>query len=56
MPKPKDPETTAMQTIALVLAPLAQFERDRIGRWVYDRYVAEPTAPLVDDASPKTDR
>lgn len=45
MPKPKDPETTAMQTIALVLAPLAQPERDRIARWAYERYAISPFVP-----------
>jgi hypothetical protein len=39
MPKVKDPETTAMQTIALLLAPLSPDERERIVRWADDRYV-----------------
>jgi len=35
-----------MQTIALVLAPLSQVERERVVRWAYDRYVVPfgPTA------------
>ena len=47
-PKPKDAEVTAMQTIALVLAPLSQVEKERVVRWAYDRYlvpVGPPPAP-----------
>jgi len=52
MPKPKDPEATAMQTIALLLGPLAPVERDRIAHWVWDRYVSAPLAavPIADAA------
>jgi hypothetical protein len=45
-PKPKDAEVTAMQTIALVLAPLTQVEKDRVVRWAYDRYIA-PVGPTA---------
>ena len=50
-PRPKDAEVTAMQTIALVLAPLSQVEKERVVRWAYDRYVVPfgPTAmPMID--------
>jgi hypothetical protein len=47
--KERDAETTAMQTIALLLAPLAEQERDRIVRWAYDRYI-KPTLALIAEA------
>lgn len=53
MPKPKDAESTAIQTIALVLAPLTEHERERIAHWMYDRYVvakpepAPPAGPFI---------
>jgi len=45
-PKPKDAEVTAMQTVALVLAPLSQVEQERVARWAYDRYVVVPASGL----------
>ena len=45
-PKPKDAEVTAMQTIALVLAPLSQVEQDRVVRWAHDRYAAPVAGTL----------
>jgi len=53
MPKPKDAETTVMQTIALMLAPLTGVQRERIVRWAYDRYVIVTAAP---DPDPDTRR
>lgn len=39
MPKFNDPEVNAMQTAALVLAPLSEAGKDRVVRWLYDRYI-----------------
>jgi len=35
-----------MQTIALVLAPLSQVEKERVVRWAYDRYVVPVGPPM----------
>ena len=53
MPKQKDLEVTAMQTIALVLAPLSQAEKERVVRWAYDRYINPvPLMMKIADSDP----